>query len=84
MSKNLSDRNRTSSDTRQTEGDRGKQEQPQQRKVESMASKQAGQKFISDDDIVGRTDYRQVRSFKRAGKEPKFLSDEDIIQRRAG
>jgi hypothetical protein len=82
MSKNPSDRNR-SGDTHQTEGDRGKQE-PQQRKMGSMASKQAGQKFVSDEDIVGRTDYRQLRHWKREGKEPKFVSDEDIVQRRAG
>jgi hypothetical protein len=82
MTKNPSDRNRPG-DTYQTDRDQGKQE-PQQRKGGSMASKQAGQKFVSDEDIVGRTDYRQVRYFKRMGKEPKFLSDEDIIRRRAG
>ena len=84
MSKNPSDRSRMGGDTQQTERDRGKPDQQQPRKRESMASKQAGQKFVSDDDIVGRTDYRQVRQWKRQGTEPKFVSDEDIVQRRAG
>ena len=83
MTKNPSDRNRPG-DTHQTERDQGNQEQPQQRKGESMASKQKGLKFISDEDIVGRTANRQVRQWKREGKEPKFVSDEDIVQRRAG
>jgi len=83
MTKNPSDRNRPG-DNHQTERDRGNQDQPQEQKGESMASKQKGLKFISDDDIVGRTDYRQVRYWKRQGKEPKFVSDEDIVQRRAG
>ena len=81
MTKNPFDRNRLG-ETDQTDRDQGKQEQPQQRKGESMASKQKGQTFVSDEDIVGRT--REVRQWKRQGKEPKFVSDEDIIQRRAG
>jgi|SoiMethySBSTD1v2_1073268.scaffolds.fasta_scaffold359519_2 hypothetical protein len=44
----------------------------------------ANQRFLSDEDIVGRVD-RSRRDRRRAGvdegKEPKFVSDEDIIRR---
>jgi len=63
MSKNPSDRNQTPSD-REREGRRQHEEQGQgthdrnkqqpERHRESMGRKQAGQKFVSDEDIVKR------------------------------
>jgi hypothetical protein len=47
-----------------------------------------GQKFVSDDDIIGRTDWlqqglhRQIRSLDRKSDAPKFVSDEDIVRKR--
>ena len=48
-----------------------------------------GRKFLSDEDIIGRTDRekREARSpiVRSSGtdKEPKFISDEDIVRPRA-
>ena len=51
--------------------------------------RQQEQKFVSDEDIMGRTDWlkseasrRYLRSANSKDKEPKFLSDEDIVRRR--
>jgi hypothetical protein len=71
MNKNMSDKNRTAREPYQTQSDT------------PMASRNQGLKFVSDDDIVGRADYRRVRPLPRTGKEPKFVSDEDIVSRRA-
>jgi hypothetical protein len=77
-----------SSDTYATERDSNKQHS-QRHQGESMISRQGGQKFVSDEDIVGRTDWlnrearnRQARFMERDQKEPKFVSDDDIVRRR--
>ena len=69
MSKNPTDKGRRQGSF-ETQGDRQKEK--------------ANQRFLSDEDIVGRVD-RSRRDRRRAGvdegKEPKFVSDEDIIRR---
>jgi len=58
------------------------------RQTPRAANKTDNQKFISDDDIVGQTDWlkqglhRQMKSGKGKSGEPSFVSDEDIVQRR--
>ena len=71
MSSRSSDKSRMP-DSYETDGDK---HQP----------KHGGRKFVSDEDIVGRTDWlkqgrRELR--ERDQKEPKFVSDDDIVNRR--
>ena len=58
MSKNPSDDTRNDREDRrenyQTDGDRSKRQGERPLRRESMADKQAGQKFTSDEDIVRR------------------------------
>jgi hypothetical protein len=72
MSRNPSDQSRTSG-AYETEGDSGNQ--------------QRAPRFVSDEDIVGRTDRlnrsMRHRSGEQQSNEPKFVSDEDIVRRAA-
>jgi hypothetical protein len=68
MSRNSSDKERTSGET---------------------ASKREKPRFVSDEDIVGRTDWlkksggiRQFRPTDRNDREQRFVSDDDIVRHR--
>jgi hypothetical protein len=60
-----------------------------ERTIVDTASKREKPPFVSDEDILGRTDWLQksagVRRFgstDRSDREPRFVSDDDIVRHR--